>query len=136
MKKVVWCILMVFCCALLLACDGPGGCDKPKTIELTEADNGQTVKMNLTDDIKVVLFSNYSTGYEWVNMLTEGSFIVQVGDSIYAPDPECIDRTGCGGLQTFMFEATQTGTGAIKLYYMRSWETEHIDEFAVTVIVE
>lgn len=136
MKKFMLLIFLGLCCTLLLACDGPGGCDKPKTIELTAADDGKTVEMASIDEIKVVLPSNPSTGYEWVNMLTEGSIIVQVGDSVYIADPECGDRPGCGGTETFTFEATQTGTGAIKLYYMREWETESLqDQFSVTVIV-
>lgn len=137
MQKIILCIFAGMCCALLLACDLPSGCDQAKTIELTQADDGQTVAMNLIDEIKVVLPSNPSTGYQWVNMLTEGSTIVQVEDSVFTADPDCGDRSGCGGTETFTFEATKTGTGAIKLFYMREWETEiePLKQFAVTVVV-
>lgn len=137
MPKLMVLFLMVGLCGpMLTACDGPGGCNAAKTIQLTEEDNGQTVAMNLVDKIEVVLPSNPSTGYQWVNMLTEGGIVVQVGDPIYEQYPECQGRDGCGGTETFHFEATQAGTGAIKLVYEQTWVNEPSKQFEVTVIAD
>lgn len=136
MNKVTVMFLLLVSGMMFTACDGTGGCDTPTTIALTAADNGQTVAMGLDDQIKVTLDSNPSTGYRWVNMLTEGSLIVQIGDSEYVEDPGCGGADGCGGTETFIFGPVQSGTGAIKLYYTRSDGIEPIDEFFVTIDVD
>ncbi len=135
MKRGFTILLVLFFGVIFSACDGSGGCGTTTTIELTEADNGKTIEINLNEQIEVALSSNPTTGYQWINMLTEGSFIVQVGDSVFETDPDCGQMDGCGGTQFFTFKATQTGTGAIKLFYMRAWDGEPLRQFSVTVVV-
>ncbi len=103
-------------------------------IELNEADNGRTIEMNITDQIKIDLTSNPSTGYHWENVLTEGSFIIQIDDAVFTEDDSCAGFDGCGGIETLIFKGTRTGEGAIKLYYHISFEEDPEDQFEIIVI--
>lgn len=136
--------MKAFCCilvsavfvAMVFGCDGGGGCNRSQTIALTEADNGKTVAMNLVDQIEVTLSANATTGFVWENVLTEGSIIVQVGDSVYTVNPSCAHLDGCGGTETFTFEAVETGTGSIKLIYHQPFsDADPLKVFEVNVIV-
>jgi inhibitor of cysteine peptidase len=135
-KSIIFILLTVFSGFVLSACDGPNGCDSTKTITLTQENSGETIHINPDDTIKVVLSSNPTTGFQWVNMLAEEGIIVQAGDSTYEQNPECAGMEGCGGTETFYFEAIQSGEGAIMLSYMQTWANNPIEEFAVTVVVD
>lgn len=136
--------MKAFCCIFVLAvfaamasgCDGGGGCNRSRTIALTEADNGQTVEMNLVDQIEVTLSANATTGFVWENVLIEGSIIAQVGDSVYTVNPSCAHLDGCGGTETFTFAAVETGTGSINLIYHQPFsDADPLKVFEITVIV-
>lgn len=135
MKTFFYIVMTAVLAAMIFGCEQPsGGCGTGKTIKLTEEDNGQVVKMTLADKIKVTLSSNATTGYTWENALTEGSIMVQEGESIYTNDPTCEGKPGCGGTQTFTFKAVSSGTGKIKLIYHQPWSSaEPAKQFEVTV---
>jgi inhibitor of cysteine peptidase len=137
MKRFFYVALAAILATMIIACDHPsGGCNTGKTIKLTETDNGEVIKMTLADQIEITLPSNATTGFTWENALTEGSILVQEGEAVYANDPTCEGRPGCGGVQIFTFKAVSAGTGKIKLIYRQPWSSEEPSkQFEVTVNV-
>lgn len=119
-----------------LACDGPDNCGDPETIELTIDNNGETVKMDLDDEVKVSVRTRIAQGYTWVTELAEGGIIVQVGESVL--DGSCGDfaAPGCEEMETFTFQAAGPGIGAIRLKCFRAWdpEADPIETFDAKII--
>jgi predicted secreted protein len=134
-----WTVLFfaVVMMATPLACDIPKNCGDAETIELTLEDNGQVIRMDLDDEIMISLRTHRTEGYTWVNTLTEGSKILQVGEPQY-DDSNCVPDgpTGCEGTVIFHFQANESVTGAIKLQCVTLWDpvAAPIETFEVTVI--
>ncbi|MDA8138203.1 MAG: protease inhibitor I42 family protein [Desulfobacteraceae bacterium] len=131
---------LVFFSAILVAIaadvNASDGRHQPLIIALTDADNGRSIEMNLADLIQITLPSNITTGYRWENLPIDGSIFVQQGEAVYAEDPSCAGRAGCGGTQSFCFKVDKRGTGKIKLIYRRSWEKgQGAKQFEISVTV-
>ena len=101
---------------------------------LTYDDNGREVGVNLETGIMIELPSNQSTGYGWEFANPDGNFIYQDGESVYIVTEG--PGMGAGGIEKFIFRASRTGTGSIRLVYRRPWEeVDPIDEFHIDVVV-
>lgn len=100
------------------------------TIVLNQANNGETVKLRLGDEISLRLAENATTGYRWHIDRAEG--VVEEEDSASksaAPASpsgpnEQNPIMGRGGLREFRFRASKAGTGRLALKYYRQWEGE------------
>lgn len=107
-----------------------------QTIQLTEANKGQVVHIQLADQVRITLPSNPSTGFLWENVSAQDSIMIQDGQPLYLAHPVSKGLVGGGGTHTFCFKAVATGRGEIKLIYRRPWaKQEAVDLFQVTVIV-
>lgn len=135
--KLLWLLLIpVIMAVRIVGADHAGKCNPAQPMTLTEADNGKTLQMKLGEQIKISLSSNPATGYKWKSSMTGNGILVQVDEPVFLADPACAKRMGCGGLETFSFKATQSGTAKIKLVYQRPWEeAESIKTFEIAVIV-
>lgn len=135
MKKHILLFLASLLFVLPLACDDPDNCGDPGIIDLTMEDNGEIIWMKRSDAIRVNLLTHGSEGYTWVNQQVEDTNIVQIGD----PVADCPSFAPPGGScpLTYMFQAVDSGIGAIDLKCIRTWapEQEPLETFYVKVIV-
>jgi len=102
---------------------------------LSEDANATEVTVKVGEELVVELPSNPTTGYAWI--VAESGPLTQVGEAEYTSEATP-DVVGAGGTETFTFEATEVGSGTLKLEYRRSWETGVAaeDVWSVTVTVD
>jgi predicted secreted protein len=107
------------------------GCIGPVTVR--EADQGKIVSLGIGDPLIVELEGNPSTGYAWerVGHLAE-TVLRPASEGNCQPDN---DMPGSPATCTFRYQASSTGTTRLEYAYRRSWETEVLGTFAVTVVV-
>jgi inhibitor of cysteine peptidase len=107
------------------------GCLGPLTVR--EADQGKIVSLGIGDPLIVELEGNPSTGYAWerVGKLAE-TILRPVSEGDCTPEN---DLPGSPATCTFRYQASSTGTTRLEYAYRRSWETEVLGTFAVTVVV-
>ena len=104
---------------------------------LTETDNGKQIAVNSGDGVTLTLVSNPTTGYNWQVMEMDDAILVQDGDPEYKQSPSPEGLVGAGGTETFRFKALGTGETALKLGYMRPWESiAPIETFIIQVVVQ
>ena len=109
-------LLMVLAGALLLAtCAAPGAA----SVRLSEQDSGRMVELRVRDRLEIVLEGNPTTGYQWEQVVGEGSILRPVGEPAFRPDSGAL---GAGGTVTLPFEAAAAGETRLKLIYHRSFE--------------
>ena len=109
--------------------------DSLSDLLLTKDNNGQTVEINIDNEIVIELASNPSTGYRWELANPDGSFIYQEGESTFIEDPDCSGLDGCGGIERLTFRASEIGYGVIRLVYHRTFEDEPSEQFSINVNV-
>ncbi|OFW58666.1 MAG: hypothetical protein A2133_08075 [Actinobacteria bacterium RBG_16_64_13] len=108
---------------------------EPKSLHLDAEDNGTTITVKVGDEIQVVLKGNSTTGFSWMATLSEedAGILEQIGEPTYVPDSQLI---GAGGTYTFTFKAVAAGDAALKLVYLRPWESvPPLETFEVRVLV-
>jgi inhibitor of cysteine peptidase len=126
-------ILLIVLCLFVSGC---GNTDNASSeLVFTKDNNGETVDVNLDNDIVIDLESNPSTGYRWLHSNPDGSFIYQDGESIFEEDPGCVGLDGCGGVETLTFRSSKAGSGVISLVYARSLDDEPEARFIIYVNV-
>jgi inhibitor of cysteine peptidase len=106
----------------------------PQTVTtLSAADGGSTVTLSTGDRLYVELEGNPTTGFTW-ELDSLPSILEQLGDATFVPESELI---GGGGEFTLRFEAVATGSGVLRLTYLRPFEdVPAADTFEVTVVVQ
>lgn len=120
--------------ALMGLCLGLGACASPaKTVQLTEKDAAQTVKLRVNDRVVVRLPVQMGTGYSW--QLTDNPFFRLVSQRL---DPPAESRPGAGSRQEFQLEALKPGTTRLALRLVRPWEANELPQktFEVNVQIE
>jgi inhibitor of cysteine peptidase len=95
------------------------GCSMLRQTTLGESDSGRTVEMRVGRQVTVKLPSNATTGFRWAVASTGP--LTQVGESTYDA-PQKPGLVGAGGTETFVFKATGSGAGELRLEYRRPWE--------------
>ncbi len=100
---------------------------------LGDADSGKTVLIDSGDRFEVRLESNATTGFEWVVDPESASGVVTVVSSTYDEAPT--DLVGAPGTQIFVFEATTSGAGILRLEYIRPFDEPPVPERIVEFIV-
>ena len=103
-------------------------------ISISEADNGQTIRIQQNDTLVLTLEGNPTTGFSWELDTIDSLILRQVAESTFTPES---DALGAAGHFVWRFEAANTGQTTLRLVYRRSWETNVAPEsiFEVTVIV-
>ena len=108
-----------------------------ETIDVSEADNGGQVEVELDKLLVVTLESNPSTGYRWELIDNDDAILKQFGEvefkSSDTSDPPIV---GAGGWEIFRFKAVSAGQTTLEFVYHRSWEdVEPLKTFSIQVTV-
>ena len=132
MKKILFCILLL----TALACNAvvspvtsipstsiPEGpfCQPGQSI--TEEANGQTIQLKKGDLLRVYLYENSSTGYEWLVDSIEPEKLTDMGKDYGGPsaDPP---MPGSGSTLCLCFQAVSAGTTTLRLIYRQPWDVK------------
>ncbi len=119
--------------ALLAACS-QAPADGPVTV--SEAQNRSRVAVPVGETLTVRLRSNGTTGYLW-RVEAAPPALRLVGDSFAAPEQPASGPpvTGGEGVHTFVFRATQPGSGRLVLAERPPWAPQDpaAGEFTLTV---
>jgi predicted secreted protein len=108
-----------------------------KTVDVSEADNGGQIEVELGKLLVVMLESNPSTGYQWELIKKNESILKQFGQTEFKPSETYSPQVvGAGGWDIFHFKAVSAGQTTLELVYHRSWEeAEPLKTFSIQVIV-
>jgi inhibitor of cysteine peptidase len=102
----------------------PSAGKRSKGIELTDADNGKTIKVAVGKSLTIALEGNPTTGYQWQTGKIDGASVREEGKPEYAAKKHPAGMVGVGGTFVFRFKAVKPGKSAIKLVYLRPWEKD------------
>jgi inhibitor of cysteine peptidase len=121
--------LLVLALVLALAGCGSGG------TQLTEADDGETVRLKVGETFTVALPGNPSTGFSW-NGAADPEVVVLASEPEFESDAADDNVVGAGGTVTMTYEAVEVGEAELKLEYSRAWESVQPERtFTVKVVV-
>lgn len=112
--------LLLLLSAVWLAAELAGGGGRTPTLTLGEGDSGTAVTVNRGTQLVVQLSANPTTGYGWVATVSDPSVLASHGDAVFTPSSEAL---GADGVYTLRYLAGRSGRSALKLVYVRSWET-------------
>lgn len=98
-----------------------GGDEYPSEVQLTQADNGATVRLAQGGTLLVALPSNPSTGYRWWVAAGSGAALELV-DVRYVPPGSTMPVVGAPGTEVLQFRAVTPGVTSLVLEYARSFE--------------
>jgi inhibitor of cysteine peptidase len=101
-------------------------------ITISYADNGGKAEARVGESFEVQLPENPTTGYRWQLHLPVGP-VLEVAEDSFAGSQGAY---GIGGLRCWRFRALQEGAFLLEIEHRRSWETEPVDMFKVTVKVK
>jgi inhibitor of cysteine peptidase len=106
-----------------------------KAMQVTDADNGKTIKTAAETSFDIALKGNATTGFQWKVEKIEGKAVKQKGKNDYVPDKHEKDIVGFGGTFVFHFDVTKEAKTKIRLVYVRPWEkdTPPAKTFAVVI---
>ena len=85
---------------------------------IDQGDSGSEVSVEVGDEVEVRLESNPTTGYGWV-VTAQPEVIDLLSNDFQAPDT---DLVGAGGVDVFVFQAMASGSGELRLEYVRSFD--------------
>jgi predicted secreted protein len=132
----------IYACSLLLvvaaavACGDGDGAGYPDEVQLTDADDGSSVKLALGGELIVALASNITTGFSWsVGEATADALELQ-GEPRYVPPGSTTAVAGAAGTQVFTFEAKSAATARLVLEYRRPFEPGAAPQQTFSVSVE
>jgi inhibitor of cysteine peptidase len=132
-------LIALFSCAAAVqakAGEPVGPRDKDTTVkQLTEADNGTTMKIAVGAKFDIALKGNATTGYQWKVAKIVGDAVVQKGEPDYVVEKRRKRMVGVGGTFLFHFEVKKAGKTKVELGYARPWEkdTPPVKTFVVTI---
>ncbi len=108
-------------------------CGAEGPVTYTDADAGAEIELAIGDPLELRLRSNPSTGYQWVESLSDiGALLSLVSQTYEAPDT---DLVGAAGTEVLLYEATARGAGILRLEYLRPFDDPAIPERVVEYIV-
>jgi inhibitor of cysteine peptidase len=102
-------------------------------ITLTDANNGEVIRVRQGDEIVLGLPENASTGYRWHVARADGLDEKEMTGAEAAPSRQ----PGSGGVRKFRFAPKAPGSARLELIHWRHWEGEKsvIARFAVDIVV-
>jgi len=116
---------------------GSGGAANGKTINLTKADNGKTIKANVGDTVLIKLKAGPSTGFTWSPVkLAKGSSVEFKSRKYVSSAKTRRPMPGQGGNTTFTYSVTKAGKAVITLNYRRPWEKNKKPASTFTATIE
>jgi predicted secreted protein len=131
---VRWLLLLVL---VAIACFSQAALAATKVI--TNADKGGVVHIKYDDRLEVRLSANPTTGFMWY-IEKESTPLLKLHHQTQTEPPDqstepAVDRPI---FQVFTFEPRHSGTGELKLHYVRSWEAPTPDDerFEIRVVIE
>jgi inhibitor of cysteine peptidase len=89
-------------------------------VELTSADHGATISIQLADEVLLRLPENPTTGFRWE--LEPEALVEIIGDTFELADEPLL---GSGGTRVLRLRAAKTGSGRLQLKHWQPWEGEH-----------
>jgi len=106
----------------------------PKTVAVTDSDNGKDVELNQGDTLEVTLAGNPTTGYIWEQVDPDTAVLRQAGQTEFKPDSSAI---GSPGQFYLRFDAAGPGKTTLQMQYSRSFEpdTPPAQTFSLSVTV-
>ncbi|MCL4394900.1 MAG: protease inhibitor I42 family protein [Chloroflexi bacterium] len=130
MKRVL--VLALFA-VLLTACAEEVG-----AIDMTPANNGESILTNENQAIHITLDSNPTTGFKWNLVTPPDDKVLKFVSSDYVPDKTgSTSRVGAGGHEVWAFTTTGRGTTSLSLAYFRPFDPTQITQvFSTTIIVQ
>lgn len=122
--------VFVACAALLASGCASGASPRP----LTEADDGQSMKLRPGERLEVTLAGNPTTGYSWELVELDTAVVRPVGEISYRQEGQGI---GAGGVFVASFEAITTGRTDLRMAYLRPFERDQspAQTFAIRIVV-
>ncbi len=122
--------------ALLLGLVLTGGCGGSDTDnEFTDADSGSEIRLASGDQFSLRLESNPTTGYSWTLDDATLPVGIELQSSTYVADEAADGVVGAGGSEVFVFDATGSGAGIVRLTYVRPFEDDPVPARVVEYIV-
>ncbi len=107
----------------------------PAPTNLTAADNGRDVTLQVGAELVLTLEGNPTTGYGWEVEQVDAAVLAQQGEPEYTA---AANIPGSGGVFVFRFTAQAAGSTPLVLGYSRPFEpdTPPIEVFTVQITVE
>ncbi|MEI1420938.1 protease inhibitor I42 family protein [Bacillus cabrialesii] len=97
--------------------------------------NGQTVMVQVQKQLEILLPSNPTTGYMWVEVRTTDLQNLRLDSSDLITDGS-VKQYGKGGHQRWLFTAVSPGQSNILFQYQQPWDETTVDQtFFLTVAV-
>ena len=109
---------------------------EPKEINLSDSDNGKTVKVAVGGMVILKLDSNATTGFSWTKADKVDKDILKLERNDYMQNPNPNGMVGVGGKTVILYRALKAGTAKIDLTYMQPWEPDSKFNTNYTVTVE
>jgi inhibitor of cysteine peptidase len=97
----------------------PTGAPAQRILEVSQSDDGKTLKPQAGQPIVIRLAGNPSTGYSWRVAAISGSAVQTAGEPAYERGE---NRPGAAGAFVFRLSAVKVGKSELKLEYVRPWE--------------
>ena len=106
-------------------------------IELDAAADGNLIKLNKGQTLKIGLEADPSRGFNWAPSAIDESILRQAGTHYAARSTNWVVFKKSTGVQTLLFEAIDVGQTALTLVYRRQGgeDTEFSDLFSVRLVV-
>ncbi|MEZ5378802.1 MAG: protease inhibitor I42 family protein [Acidimicrobiales bacterium] len=119
----------------LTGCGGSSSDGGETGAVFTDTDSGSEITLDTGDRFTLQLASNPTTGYSWAiddTTLPNGLTLVS---STYRADDTSGNVVGSGGVEEFVFEAMASGSGMLRLSYVRPFDDPVVPERVVEYIV-
>lgn len=101
--------------------------------EVSEAQNGATLRLPVGGTLRVRLSGNRTTGYMWA--VAEQPDIVRSLGENYVQNPSEPGMVGVGGKEEFVFQAMSRGRGTLRLEHRGAGNRGVAERWAVTLVV-
>jgi len=142
-KKVAAATILGMILAAGIACGGKSASLTPtptptaNEVNVDSSYNSSQIILSVGQQLIVTLQSNETTGYTWnLSSISDSNVIRKVRNQYIIPTPADPPIAGQGGISRWTFEALTAGTATISMKEFRSWKTEPVNTFEITVIVE
>lgn len=116
-------VALAFTLLLIAACATPSGPPAVDNGELTNAADGTRIAIKRGGELKVVLDTNITTGFQWQSPTNPAPLMAAIGTPIYVGKAADSHMVGQGGTNIFRFRAERPGQVVLQFDYRRPWET-------------
>ena len=109
-------------------------CSPAQEIQVTEAEQGKNITLNIGDSLVIVLDSNPSTGYAWAVKSVDKPVLSLASEPVFKVDS---DKLGAPGKTTLTFKTVSSGSQVLTLVSQRSFEkdAQPLKTFTINVTV-